>query len=301
MVSHLTSWFAQLPTILMGLMGLVMTGISSFLSTLAAQLPTMLPVLAASVMGMLNDLVTQVMTDLPTYITQLVAAAVQFFHGIADAIPVVIPIVVAGIGDLVSTVLTNLPSFVGQLIGAAVALFTGIASAIPKVVPAVLSGIADLLGQIFDAVANFDLVQAGKDLVSGLANGITAAGQGVIDAIGGVVGGAIDWAKGLLGIASPSKLFRSFGEYTMQGYAIGVERDEGSAVGAVKGALEDVAGLSAPSFEPPASYAAEGASASDARALETLHEDLLAILSAIPRGMTKREFDRAVVSAYANA
>ena len=240
----LTSLMTQLPTILMSLIGLVVTGITSFASSIASQLPIILPQLAAAAMGMINSLVTQVLTNLPTYVGQMVQAAIQLFQGIVKAIPRVIPMVVTGITELVNNVLTNLPSFLGQLIDAAVTLFTGIVTAIPEVVPAVLDGIAQLLQNVWDAITSFDLIGAGTDLIQGLIDGILSMGGAIIDAIGGVVGGAIDWAKSLLGIGSPSKLFRQFGDWTMQGLALGIEDGSGDAIGAMRGVMTDITDMS---------------------------------------------------------
>lgn len=240
----LTTLMTQLPGILMSLLGLVITGITSFASSVAAQLPIILPQLAAAAMGMINMLVTQILTNLPTYVGQMVQAAIQLFQGIVQAIPQVIPEVVAGITELVHNVLTNLPSFLGAMIDAAVTLFNGIVTAIPQVVPAVLDGIAQLLQNIWNEITSFDLIGAGADLIQGLIDGISSMGQAVLDTIGGIVGGAIDWAKGLLGIGSPSKLFRKFGDWTMQGLALGIEDGAGDALGAMRGVMTDITDMS---------------------------------------------------------
>lgn len=240
----LTTLMTQLPTILMSLLGLVVTGITSFASSVAAQLPVILPQLAAAAMSMINMLVTQTLTNLPTYVGQMVQAAIQLFQGIAQAIPQVIPVVVAGITGLVHNVLTNLPSFLGAMINAAVTLFNGIITAIPQVVPAVLDGITSLLQNIWNEITSFDLIGAGADLIQGLIDGIASMGEAVLDTIGGIVGGAIDWAKGLLGIGSPSKLFRRFGDWTMQGLALGIEDGAGDALGAMRGVMTDITDMS---------------------------------------------------------
>ena len=238
----LQSILRQVPALLMSLIGLVVSGVSSFISAIAAQLPTMLPQIVGAALSYLNQLVTLVLTNLPTYLGQMVSAAVALFTGIADSIPLVIPVVVEGIGNLVRNVLDNLPTFLSQMMAAAVTLFNGIVQAIPQVVPAVLQGIADLLSNVWDAITSFDLVGAGVDLIQGLINGISSMAGAVIDAIGGVVGGAVDWAMGLLGIGSPSKLFKQFGDWTMQGLALGFDKGSKGAVRSMDSAMRDVLG-----------------------------------------------------------
>lgn len=73
----------------------------------------------------------------------------------------------------------------------------------------------------------------GRQIVQGLANGIRNAASLVVSALKGVVQSAINAAKAALGIASPSKLFMQFGEWTSEGYAIGVESGIGLATRAI--------------------------------------------------------------------
>lgn len=73
----------------------------------------------------------------------------------------------------------------------------------------------------------------GRQIVQGLANGIRGAASAVVNALKGVVKSAINAAKAALGIASPSKLFMQFGEWTSEGYAIGVESGIGLATRAI--------------------------------------------------------------------
>lgn len=265
--SLITSVVMQIPSLLMGFIDMVVSGISSFVSSIAAQLPVILPQLIESAMAALNDLVTQVLTKLPTYVSQMVDAAKKLFQGIVDAIPEVLPKVVDGITELVQTVLEHLPSFLGSMMEAAVELFTAIVDAVGEILPEVLSAVGDLLTSVYDTVTSFDLLGAGVDLIQGLINGILSMGGAVLDAIGGVVGDAIDWAKSLLGIGSPSKLFRQFGDWTMQGLALGIEDGAGAATRSMQRAMRDVYGsasaqqLDAPSLSAPGAGALGGLAA----------------------------------------
>lgn len=68
-----------------------------------------------------------------------------------------------------------------------------------------------------------DAMSWGKDVVRGIANGITGAISLVSNAIKGVANAISGKFKSLLGIASPSKLFKQYGRWTSEGLAIGVE------------------------------------------------------------------------------
>ena len=55
-------------------------------------------------------------------------------------------------------------------------------------------------------------------------NGIKSKAQAVWDAAVGVGQKAIDGVKSILGIASPSKVFKQLGKYTAQGMSIGLDK-----------------------------------------------------------------------------
>ena len=240
----LQSLFEQLPTILTGLLGLAITAITTFASTIGAQLPTIIPQILPAIVSAVAQLITNIITNIPTWLPMIVQAAVSLFQGFVTGIVNSLPSIISTVGQLITNIINNIPTFLVALIGAAVQLFNGIVQAIPQVVPAVLNGISSLLQNIWDAITSFDLVGAGTDLIQGLIDGILSMGGAIIDAIGGVVGGAIDWAKGLLGIGSPSKLFRQFGDWTMQGLALGIDDGAGDALDAMGSVVDGLTGMS---------------------------------------------------------
>lgn len=82
------------------------------------------------------------------------------------------------------------------------------------------------------------LYSAGRDLLAGMIEGVKAMAGRLISAVTGPIGDAVGKAKSLLGIASPSRVFREIGKFTMQGYADGVDKYARTARSAVEGALD---------------------------------------------------------------
>jgi hypothetical protein len=126
-------------------------------------------------------------------------------------------------------------------VGAAIAVVTfpiwGTIAVIGLLVYAVYeagSAIISGIGSAVDWLSSVDLAQTGLDIVTGLANGITSGASAVLDAMTSTVTGAIDAAKGLLGIASPSKVFAELGGYTGQGFVEGVEDSSGDTQAAME-------------------------------------------------------------------
>ena len=145
-----------------------------------------------------------------------------------------------------SQFLSNVSNFFGQLPGN-VASFLGnvisnVASWVGQMASNATSAAADFGSNLINGLASIpgQVVSIGRDIIQGIANGITGAAGSVISAIGDAVGGAIDWAKSLLGIASPSKVFRQFGGYTMEGFALGISDEESAPVRALRSAMSGI-------------------------------------------------------------
>lgn len=148
------------------------------------------------------------------------AAVVNFFAGL----PGTINAVGEGFRNLASSVS-------GALSGAlqsAIAWGSNMVSQARSAMQNVVTNIGSTLRGAVSTVATI-----GRQIVQGLANGIRGAASAVVNALKGVVQSAINAAKAALGIASPSKLFMQFGEWTSEGYAIGVESGIGLATRAI--------------------------------------------------------------------
>jgi len=128
-------------------------------------------------------------------------------------------------------------------------------------------GFAGVVGQMAGYAG--ELWDAGANLITSLAGGITSSAQSVIDAVTSSVGGAISWAKQLLGIASPSKVFTQIGAYTSQGFAQGIAQNDNavsSAAGAMaQRAIGGAAGAAFPSTAAPGGIAGAGQAAGAAQ------------------------------------
>lgn len=108
---------------------------------------------------------------------------------------------------------------VAVAIGVVVGMITGVVMAFKWMYEAVVSA-----GKAMrDFFSTLSLSEVGTNIVTGLATGITSAGPAVLNALKGVVTGAIDSAKKLLKIASPSQVFAEIGSYTAEGMAAGVD------------------------------------------------------------------------------
>lgn len=116
---------------------------------------------------------------------------------------------------------------VGSMLGTA---FGMVASAIGLVVAglrAVLGPIVSVSTAAVELVTSFGEVgsKAATALGDGLVNGIKSIGSRVAGAASDLAASAAGAIAGVLKIGSPSKLMRQYGEWTGEGYAIGVENE----------------------------------------------------------------------------
>ncbi len=161
-------------------------------------------------------------------VTTIISALGRFVAGIVTGTNNAL----SAFGSFIGTALSNIASFAAEMVAE---MMSGMARFVSEIASGGVSAVSEVVamgGRIVSSVAGFvgDMVTAGADLVQGLVDGIAGMAQAAIDAATGVVSGAIGAAKSLLGINSPSRVFRSFGEYTSQGLAIGINRDADRAV-----------------------------------------------------------------------
>ena len=119
---------------------------------------------------------------------------------------------------------------------------SSLGSAISGAVGFVTSAAANIGSSIVSALASIPgrVVSIGSQIVQGIANGISGAAGVVVSKITGVVGGAIDAAKNLLGIHSPSRVFRKIFGYVMQGAALGIDDTADEPVKSMESAVRKV-------------------------------------------------------------
>lgn len=124
----------------------------------------------------------------------------------------------SAVGSFLSALPGNVASWLSGAISTVVGWVAQFASNATSAASQFGSRLRDGLAAIPGTLGNI-----GANIVQGLIDGVTGAAGRLIDAVKGAVGDAIEGAKNLLGIHSPSRVFRQIGQYTMQGAALGVD------------------------------------------------------------------------------
>lgn len=158
-----------------------------------------------------TKLVTTLLNTLIDHLPDLIRTGgellISIITGIAQALPELIPVVVDVILTMTDTLLQedNLKLIIEAGIELIVQLAIGLAEAFPELVTAILSAIDVLLNTLWEH--KDDLLDAGKDLIKGLWQGISDMGNWIKQKISGFMDGIVGSIKDFFGIASPSKLF----------------------------------------------------------------------------------------------
>lgn len=119
-------------------------------------------------------------------------------------------------------------------------------SAVDQKFGEVVSFFAELPGRIISAIGNAGsmLSNVGRQIIQGLIGGIKSMVSSAISAVTSALSGIVSAAKSFLGIASPSKLFKGIGIFSMQGLGVGFEDGADEATETLDDVLDDMSNKS---------------------------------------------------------
>lgn len=243
----------------------------------AAGVGSALMALPGQVASWLSGAISAVVGWVANMASNAVSAGSQFISGLAGFMSGLAGNVSSWLSGAISTVVGWVSQFASNATSAASTFGSNLRSG--------LASIPGTLGNI------------GSNIIQGIVNGITGAAGKVKDAIGNAIGNAVDFAKHLLGIASPSKLFKKFGYYTMEGMRLGIEQSAGLPLGAAEKAMAAVAEAGSIQMDAPDVRSA----AATASVIEWLDANLGDVIASRTPYTGMRDFDRLARKAVAYA
>ena len=206
----------------------------------------------------------------------LVQAGVTLITSLLDALIALVPkLVEAGI-EIILGLLRGIRDHIYEVttvVGEIIAEFLrALGRTIPKIVDAGAKAIIDFINGMADAIDenHMALIEAmgrlGRAIINALWDAIKAAFKGILGLIGDIGGaivrgvwegmkgmakwfgeqvkgffeGMVNGAKKVLGIRSPSRVFKQIGKFSMEGLALGVEEGSGGAVAASEKASQEL-------------------------------------------------------------
>lgn len=260
--------------------------------------------------GFVTGVVQFFTVDLPNAINALVQWFAQLPGNIATFLSTVIANVAAWVANMASNAVSAGSRFVSGIAGFLSALPGNIASWLSGVISIVVGWVSKFARNATSAASKFasnlidglasipgQVTSIGSNIIQGMVNGVTGAAGRLIDSVKGAVDDAINAAKNLLGIHSPSRVFRKIGQYTMQGAALGVDDDADVLLRSTDNAMRGMISTAQDIAMPGVSSTAGGESA----VISWLAENLPSIIAEFTPVMGESEFGRKARKAVAYA
>ena len=260
--------------------------------------------------GFVTGVVQFFTVDLPNAINALVQWFAQLPGNIAAFLSMVIANVAAWVANMASNAVSAGSRFISGIAGFMSALPGNIASWLSGVISTVVGWVSQFASNATSAASQFasnlinglasipgQVTSIGSNIIQGMVNGVTSAAGRLIDSVKGAVDDAINAAKNLLGIHSPSRVFRKIGQYTMQGAALGVDDDADVLLRSTDNAMRGMISTAQDIAMPGVNSTAGGESA----VISWLAENLPSIIAKFTPVMGESEFGRKARKAVAYA
>lgn len=260
--------------------------------------------------GFVTGVVQFFTVDLPNAINALVQWFAQLPGNIAAFLSMVIANVAAWVANMASNAVSAGSRFISGIAGFMSALPGNIASWLSGVISTVVGWVSQFASNATSAASQFasnlinglasipgQVTSIGSNIIQGMVNGVTSAADRLIDSVKGAVDDAINAAKNLLDIHSPSRVFRKIGQYTMQGAALGVDDDADVLLRSTDNAMRGMISTAQDIAMPGVNSTAGGVSA----VISWLAENLPSIIAEFTPVMGESEFGRKARKAVAYA
>ena len=140
------------------------------------------------------------------------------------------------ITTLANAIIKNLPGLIVAAVRIIGSLATGLIENLPTLIKQVPTIIAELVNGFVEGLP--DIIDVGKQIVSGLWEGIKSMGSWLGDKVGGFFGDMVDGVKDFLGIHSPSRVFAGIGENMALGLGEGWDDEYGRISKNLKSGLD---------------------------------------------------------------
>lgn len=212
------------------------TGIELILA-LADGLIEALPDLIDKIPIIIDKLLTAIVENLPKILEAGVTLIIKLAEGLIQAIPQL----VSKIPQLITSLLKAIGEYFKNFYEHGSEMVQNIGDGLFSMVGSLLSAggsiISSLIESVTSAVGGF--VDIGKNIVEGLWNGITSMGNWIAEKVSGFFSGIVDGAKAILGIHSPSRVFRDeVGKYMAEGVSVGFEEESDNVEKDIQNSLE---------------------------------------------------------------
>ncbi|MFB2002421.1 terminase [Staphylococcus aureus] len=212
--------------------------ISNVMNTIWNTLVSIWNQISNFIFSVLNRILGTNITKWSQIWTAIVAAVTRIWNSVSSWFGRTVATVGSKMSQALGHVKSKGSQWVSSIVSTMGRFVQGIVSGFFRVVSSVGNGMRNAVNKVKSFASSF--VSAGLDMMRGLVNGIKQGMSWVANAARNAASNALKAAKSVLGIHSPSREFMGVGMFTMQGFAIGIDKHVGSAVSSVKQASRKV-------------------------------------------------------------
>jgi phage-related protein len=182
---------------------------------------------------------------------------------------------------------------IGSTVADIAKAFATMATGVASKIAGFLSDVGAIPGKIKSALGDLSglLVQAGKDIIAGLASGIRQAAGEAASAAANAAKSALSAAKNALGIKSPSREFMKIGQFVGQGFIDGITGTAAQVQSAVRTLMNKVMNVALTAVETKNSLNKRLASLQAAYERQVARIDSVQGTAAQRRAIQKRNAD----------
>lgn len=228
----------QLPVLIQNVLPALISSVSDLLSALLSALPSLLLVITQE----LPNLILQIVNALADNAGLLVDGAVTMIITLTEALTspdMVVKLLEAAI-RLILALADGLLRAIPQLLAAVPVIISNLAQSVVEGAPKIGEAAESLMKMIWDTITNTDWLSLGANIIKGIINGITSQTSALFDTLSGLAKKALNAAKNVLGIHSPSTVFKDeIGQYIDLGIAEGID-DYANPIQSAMSSLSDM-------------------------------------------------------------
>lgn len=192
--------FAQISTAIQTYLPLMITKGTEILQNLATGISQMLPVIIRSAI----ETVTKFVSTLSSNADKILSSGVEITKTVVQGITKKLPDILKSAVKLIVTIVEGIGSNLPQILQSGIEIIGELIAGLIKAIPDLLGAAVDLVGQLGKKFLDTDWASVGKDIISGIAKGISGAAEALWRAAKSVLGSFKDKVLGFFGIHSPS-------------------------------------------------------------------------------------------------
>lgn len=241
---------AAIPTIITSLVEALLAAIPQIiqagidlLTALVQALPEIIAAIVAAIPEIINGIISAVLESIP----QIIQAGIDLLVALIQALPQIITTIVAALPQIITAICDALIGNIDQIIMAGVQLFVALIENLPTIIVEIVKAVPQIVEGIVTAFTSLapKIVEIGGNLISGVWEGITAAGDWLKEKVSGFFGGIVDGIKGFLGIHSPSTVFAEIGGNMAAGVGEGFDGSMDGVETQMQGAMGGAGAMTA--------------------------------------------------------